>query len=177
MGILLYDLITFLIFYQIALFGVSVSMHRYFSHKAFQTSRGFEIFLFIIGSSVLQYSPLYWASFHRKHHRFPDRPGDPHSPWSTDTDRKMTLRTWAHSHFLWGFSFDFETTARQYAPDWLAKPHLQVLHKYHYFIGLFFIVLAGLFEMFLMGTPEGFFRGLYFGGILRILTLHNFVFF
>lgn len=176
-GVHFADFLTFFVFYQLSLFGLSVGSHRYFSHRSFKTSTFFESLLFILASSTLQYSPLYWASFHRKHHQFTDKPGDPHSPWTKEVPHSNLFWGWIHSHFLWGFSFDFNKTVSQYSPDLLAKKHLLILHRIHYPIGLSFILLAGIFEYSLVGTLGGFWRGLYFGGLFRIFILHNSVFF
>ena len=54
--------------------------HRYFSHRAFKTSRWFQFALGWVGTTAVQGSPLWWASNHRLHHRHSDTAADPHSP-------------------------------------------------------------------------------------------------
>jgi stearoyl-CoA desaturase (delta-9 desaturase) len=66
--------------YVLQTFGVTAGYHRYFSHHAFKTSRVFQFVLAWLGCAAMQNGPLWWASGHRRHHRFSDRPGDPHSP-------------------------------------------------------------------------------------------------
>ena len=171
------DGVTFLIFYQISLFGISVGLHRYFAHKSFQVSDTVESILFIFASSALQFSPLYWAGFHRKHHRYSDTENDSHSPWASNFHYKSRWLTWIHSHFLWSFRFDFKACANEYCKDLINKKNIQFLHRIHFFSGISFIILAGLFEACLMRSFVGFYRGLYFGGILRLFVLHNNIFF
>ena len=60
--------------------GVTVGLHRYFSHRSFKTSRLFQFLLAAAGCTALQKGPLWWAIHHRLHHRHSDRPDDPHSP-------------------------------------------------------------------------------------------------
>src|SRR5437867_4357984 len=60
--------------------GVTVGLHRCFSHRAFRTSRWFQFLLGAAGCTALQKGPLWWAAHHRLHHRHSDRAGDPHSP-------------------------------------------------------------------------------------------------
>jgi stearoyl-CoA desaturase (delta-9 desaturase) len=55
--------------------------HRYFSHRAFKTSRWFQCVGAILGLAAIQRGPLWWAAHHRKHHRHSDDPEDLHSPY------------------------------------------------------------------------------------------------
>lgn len=66
--------------HQLRFFGMSVVLHRYFSHKAFRTSRGFQFVLALIGSLTLIRGPIRFAAAHRYHHRHSDQPEDIHSP-------------------------------------------------------------------------------------------------
>ena len=74
------DYTLFAVFYAIQMFGVSIGFHRYLAHKSFKTSRFFEGVLMITGSMALEGPLLFWVSTHRRHHRFSDEEGDPHSP-------------------------------------------------------------------------------------------------
>lgn len=58
---------------------MSFILHRYFSHRAFKTTRIFQFILGILSGFALQGGPIWWGDMHRLHHRFSDRPGDPHS--------------------------------------------------------------------------------------------------
>ena len=60
--------------------GVTVGMHRYFSHRAFKTSRWFQFVLGVAGCMSVQNGPLWWVIQHRLHHRHSDTAADPHSP-------------------------------------------------------------------------------------------------
>lgn len=59
---------------------MSISLHRYFAHGAFKTSRLFQFVLGCLGSMALQGGVLWWASKHIRHHKHCDEPKDPHSP-------------------------------------------------------------------------------------------------
>ena len=59
--------------------AMSVCLHRYFSHRAFDTSRIMQFVLGVIACLAWQGGPLQWAHMHIKHHKFCDRPNDPHS--------------------------------------------------------------------------------------------------
>jgi stearoyl-CoA desaturase (delta-9 desaturase) len=50
------------------------------SHRAYKTSRAFQLVLAVLGTASMQNGPLWWASWHRRHHKDADTLQDPHSP-------------------------------------------------------------------------------------------------
>ena len=60
--------------------GVSVGLHRHFSHRSFDAAPALRLALGVLGAMAAQGSVVYWVSLHRMHHAASDRPGDPHSP-------------------------------------------------------------------------------------------------
>lgn len=58
---------------------MSVCLHRYFAHRAFRTSRVMQFVLGLLACLAFQGDPLWWAVMHRRHHKFCDDDGDPHS--------------------------------------------------------------------------------------------------
>jgi len=108
--------------YAIRVFGITGGYHRYFSHRAFKTSRVFQFALAFLGCSATQKGPLWWCGTHRRHHRFADAPGDPHSPrdgfW------------YAHQ----GWIFDPRTggTPIDQIRDFSRYPELVWLNQYHF---------------------------------------------
>jgi stearoyl-CoA desaturase (Delta-9 desaturase) len=58
----------------------TVGYHRYFSHRAFKTSRLGQFMLGCLCCVNLQRGPLWWAAIHRHHHRHSDDEHDAHSP-------------------------------------------------------------------------------------------------
>lgn len=75
--------------------GMSIALHRYFSHKSFKTSRIFQAALAVWGSFSLQGGALFWAALHRHHHAHCDESVDLHSP------QPVTLRSFYWSHMGW----------------------------------------------------------------------------
>jgi stearoyl-CoA desaturase (delta-9 desaturase) len=66
--------------YVLRMFAVTAFYHRYFSHRAFKTSRAMQLLFALLGASAVQRGPLWWAAHHRHHHAHSDRASDPHSP-------------------------------------------------------------------------------------------------
>jgi len=76
-------LIFFIAHWYLSLFCQTFFLHRYAAHGAFQMSRGWEKFFYILtfitqGSSYM--SPRTYALLHRLHHAYTDTEDDPHSP-------------------------------------------------------------------------------------------------
>jgi stearoyl-CoA desaturase (delta-9 desaturase) len=116
--------------YFIRIFGITGVYHRYFAHRSYKTSRPMQFLLACLGCSALQKGPLWWASHHRRHHRFSDTPDDPHSP-------RETSFWWAHVG--WVLSDDHLDTPTHLIRDWDRYPELRWLDRHHWVPG---IVLA-----------------------------------
>jgi len=80
--------------YLLRMWAITVGYHRYLSHHSFRTSRAFQFVLALLGATAMQQGPLWWASWHRRHHEWADRPDDPHSP---------VVREFWHAHVGWVF--------------------------------------------------------------------------
>ena len=115
-----------------------------------------------------------WVATHRKHHRFSDRSGDPHSP---HTDRgsgwRSALRGLAHAHVGWMFRGKDKANPRRYAKDLLADGDLRFISR-----SFPLWVAAGLALPFGLGvaltrTIEGGLTGMLWGGAVRIFLLHH----
>ena len=73
--------ISILSFYVYSILGISITLHRYYTHKSFEFVNPlikwvFTLFAVLSGRG----SPLGWTYVHRLHHKFADTDADPHSP-------------------------------------------------------------------------------------------------
>ena len=107
--------------YVIRMFGITAGFHRYFSHRSFKTSRGFQFFLAFLGQSSAQRGVLWWASKHRHHHKYSDTEQDVHSP--------VQHGFW-YSHVLWIFSKQGRTPDYSLIKDFRKYPELVWLDKW-----------------------------------------------
>jgi stearoyl-CoA desaturase (delta-9 desaturase) len=114
-------LVGFLVVYWTQIFGLSAGYHRYFSHRSFKTGRAFQILLAVLGGLAAQMGPLWWASHHRRHHRYPDRDGDLHSP---------VLDGFLWSHVGWVLAEETKHTDWAYVKDWARYPELRWLDRW-----------------------------------------------
>jgi stearoyl-CoA desaturase (delta-9 desaturase) len=106
--------------YLLQTLGVTAGYHRYFSHHAFKTGRLFQFVLAWLGCAAMQNGPLWWASGHRRHHRFSDRAGDPHSP---------VLEGFWHAHLGWVLSGDNDHPDLGNVREFVGFPELRFLDR------------------------------------------------
>ncbi len=107
-----------LVLYVVRAFGLTAFYHRYFSHRAFKTSRWFQFVGGLLGTLAMQKGPLWWAAHHREHHRSSDRMGDVHSP-------HVDSFFWAHLGWIMGKENGKLKT--HLVRDWLKFPELRML--------------------------------------------------
>ncbi len=73
-------LVVAALLYTLRMFAITAFYHRYFSHRAFATSRALQFIFAVLGAMAVQRGPLWWAAHHRHHHRASDTPEDLHGP-------------------------------------------------------------------------------------------------
>jgi stearoyl-CoA desaturase (delta-9 desaturase) len=73
-------LVLAVVLYAVRIFAVGAGYHRYFSHRAFRTGRVFQFCLAFLAQTSAQRGILWWASKHRRHHKYSDTELDVHSP-------------------------------------------------------------------------------------------------
>lgn len=77
----LHVILLIITFYVFNILGISVTLHRYYSHKSFEFKHKFLKIIFTLISIVIcRGSPMGWVYIHRLHHAFSDSDKDPHSP-------------------------------------------------------------------------------------------------
>lgn len=113
--------IVCLTLYAMRVFALTAFYHRYFSHRAFKTSRVLQFIFAFVGASAAQRGPLWWAAHHRFHHKHSDTQLDHHSP-----SRKGFL----HSHTLWFLESQNFATNEEYVKDFAKYPELVFLNRY-----------------------------------------------
>ena len=115
--------VIFLLMYMLHVFALTAGYHRYFSHKTFKTSRGFQFILALLGTSAGQRDPLWWASHHRMHHQNSDTADDVHSP-------RHHGFWWAH--IGWVMKQELSQTDFSRIRDFTRYPELVWLNKHPY---------------------------------------------
>jgi stearoyl-CoA desaturase (delta-9 desaturase) len=167
-----HDVVIALAFYYVSGLGISIGLHRYFTHGSFKAVRGFKIALALAGSLAIEGPVITWVADHRRHHKYSDKEGDPHSPWRFGDDWKALTKGLAFAHMGW--LFDGEVTSEEkFCPDWLADSDVSAISRW--FPGLVTVsllapaLIGGLWSMSWQGAVTAFF----WATLVRIAFLHH----
>jgi stearoyl-CoA desaturase (Delta-9 desaturase) len=147
------------VLYFTRMWALTAGYHRYFSHRSYKTSRGFQLFMALLGQSSAQRGVVWWSAVHRHHHLHSDTPQDAHSP------RHMGF---FHSHVGWifrprRFVADYSTVS-----DLTKYPELMWLDRHPYLPA----ALLGVACYLIGGWP-----GLVVGFFMSTVVLYHCVFF
>ncbi len=165
---------AFLIFYALTGFGVALGMHRYFTHRSFETTLPLRFILGALATMCFQGTILRWVADHRRHHAHADQDGDVHSPhidpWGRERDGLGGL--W-YAHVGWmfdGTATDLDVFGRDLQDDRLVM----------FFVRTHWLWLATSLGLpfgfgYLLGGAEAAWSALLIGGCLRTTVLHNVV--
>lgn len=131
--------------------GVTVGLHRYFTHESFETSRWMQGLLALFGQLAGQGTVLHWVAIHRKHHHLVDGEEDPHSP---------RHRGFLWAHFLWFMVRltlqELDELYEKYVPRLRGDPLIQFLHRF----GALFHMGLGLLLLGIGYALGGWYTGL-----------------
>jgi stearoyl-CoA desaturase (Delta-9 desaturase) len=154
--------------------GVSVGLHRLFSHRSFEAAPALRTVLGVLGGMAAQGPLVYWVSLHRMHHAASDQPGDPHSPRASAWPEHGPRRAAWRGHMAWVLRHDVPKPTR-YARELLADPLARRLNRaYPVWVALGLLLPAAVGTWAVGGWP-GFLFGLYWGGVLRIALGHHII--
>lgn len=129
-------LITVAFFYIYSILGISITLHRYYTHKAFEFKHPalkwlFTLFALLAGRASI----LGWVYVHRLHHTNTDNDKDPHSP--------LTI-----GYKLFGFKHIEEKSEKMkifLVKDLMTKEHIWI-NNYYLTVIIGWIVLMGLVD-------------------------------
>jgi stearoyl-CoA desaturase (delta-9 desaturase) len=120
--------------YAVRMFAITGFYHRYFSHRAFKTSRALQFGFALLGATSVQRGPLWWAAHHRNHHRHSDTEHDVHSP---------VTRSFFWSHMGWFLTRGGFRTDRGAIRDLERFPELRWLDRFDILLPV--LLATGLF--------------------------------
>lgn len=167
-----HDIVIGLVFYVISGLGIAVGFHRYFTHGSFKAKRSLRVALAIAGSLAIEGPVLTWVADHRRHHKYSDRAGDPHSPWRFGDDWKALTKGLIYAHVGWMFN-PSKTSQQRFCPDLLADPDMRRVSRWFATIVAVSLLLppaiGGLWSMSLPGALTAFF----WASLVRVAALHH----
>ena len=170
-----HDAVIATVLYFMTGLGVTVGFHRYLTHRSFRAKRWVRVVLAICGSMAIQGSAIQWVADHRRHHRFSDKEGDPHSPWRYGTSFKALSKGFFYSHVGWLYDWD-KTSEDHYAPELVADSDINwISRKFPWWVAASLLIpafIGGMWSWSWQGALTAFF----WGGLVRIFLLHHVTF-
>ena len=167
-----HDIVIGLVFYVISGMGISMGFHRHFTHNSFKANKPLRIVMAIAGSLAVEGPVLVWAADHRRHHKYSDREGDPHSPWRFGSDVRALTKGFLYAHIGWLFNPD-RTSQQKFVPDLLAdRPIRRISGLFELWVAVSLLgpaLIGGLWSMSLTGALTAFF----WASLIRICLLHH----
>lgn len=158
-------------------FGITVGFHRLFTHRSFKTNRPMRFLWAVLGSMALEGPVIEWVAYHRRHHRFSDSEGDPHSPHlGHGSGIGGALRGLFHAHVGWVLFSDEPAEEERYAPDLIADPVVRFVDRTFVLWAVAGLALPFGLGVALTGSVFGGLMGLLWGGAVRIFFLHHITF-
>lgn len=163
--------VTALLLYAIRMFAITGFYHRYFSHKAFKTSRITQFIFSLIGASSAQRGPLWWASHHRLHHKNSDNGEDEHSP-------KQHGFLW--SHMGWFLAKHNFSSRLDHIKDFAKFPELKFIDRYDVVIpvvlGTALFVIGEILYTYFPGLDTNGWQMFIWGFVVSTLLLYHITF-
>lgn len=170
-----YQVAIWLGMHILILIGVEVGFHRHFTHRSFKAKVSVRVTLAILGSMAFQGPVIWWSATHRRHHRFSDHVGDPHSPHAYGTGIRAVAKGLFFAHMGW--LFEPESTRAlgwdRYARDLYRDRGIFKIHSmYFYWLALGFVIPAAIGGL-VTQTWAGIFWGFLWGGPIRIFVMNH----
>jgi stearoyl-CoA desaturase (Delta-9 desaturase) len=167
-----HDVIIAVAFYLFTGLGIAMGFHRYFTHSSFKAVTGLRLALAIAGSMAIEGPILTWVADHRRHHKYSDKEGDPHSPWRFGDDWKALTKGLAWAHIGWLFDSN-HTSREKFCPDLLSdKKIARISRDFPALVAVSLLapaLIGGLWSMSWQGAVTAFF----WGSLVRVAFLHH----
>ena len=167
-----HDIVIGFVFYVVAGMGISMGFHRHFTRCSFKAVKPLRVALAIAGSLAIEGPVLVWVADHRRHHKYSDREGDPHSPWRFGNDWKALTKGLLYAHMGWMFN-PSRTSQEKFCPDLLADTTIQRISRTFPLLAAISLLgpalIGGLWSMSWYGALTAFF----WASLVRICLLHH----
>ena len=166
------DVVIAVVMYAIAGHGITVGFHRYFTHGSFKANRPLRIALAVAGSLAIEGPVVRWVADHRKHHKYSDQEGDPHSPWRYGESVPALMKGLYHAHMGWLFDVE-QTSQRQYAPDLLEDRDIVKVSRAFPALVLVSLLLPAVIGGLWSWSWQGALTAFFWASLVRVALLHH----
>jgi stearoyl-CoA desaturase (delta-9 desaturase) len=167
-----HDILIGGVFYVISGMGISMGFHRYFTHLSFKASQPMRVAMAIAGSMAIEGPVVVWVADHRRHHKYSDREGDPHSPWRFGNDVRALTKGFFFAHVGWLFDPN-QTSQQKFCPDLLGDRSMRRMSQLFPLWAAVSLLgpalIGGLWSMSWVGALTAFF----WASLVRVCLLHH----
>ncbi|KAJ3128316.1 hypothetical protein HK098_004725 [Nowakowskiella sp. JEL0407] len=159
-----YTMVWAVVWYFMTGLGITAGYHRYWSHRTYDCTRPFQVFLMLISTGAFEGSIKWWSRHHRAHHRFTDSDRDPYG---------------AHHGILWAHMgwmimkepSDDEHRGKVDISDLKNDPLVMFQHNNYLWLAPF---MAFAFPSLVAGYGWGdYLGGFVFAGAARLVFVHH----
>jgi len=171
-----HDIVIGAVFYWVSGLGITVGYHRYFTHSSFKAKSGLRVALAIAGSLAMEGPVATWVADHRRHHKYSDKEGDPHSPWRYGDDAKALAKGLVWAHVLWLFDPN-QTSQEKFVPDLLADRKIRLVDAWFPGLVAFSLiapaVIGGFWTSGGVWSWHGAIEAFFWASLVRVTLLHH----
>jgi len=166
------DIAIMFVFYAISGMGVTVGYHRHFTHGSFRAKRPLRIAMALAGSLSIEMSVIDWVAVHRRHHKYSDQEGDPHSPWRFGGDWRALTKGLVWAHMGWLFDSG-RTSPDKFCPDLVADKDMRRISRLFPLMVAVSLLLPGAIGGLVTMSWWGALTAFFWGSLVRISLLHH----
>jgi stearoyl-CoA desaturase (delta-9 desaturase) len=167
-----HNIVIAAVFYVVSGMGISMGFHRHFTHGSFKAAGSLRVALAIAGSLAIEGPVLVWVADHRRHHKYSDREGDPHSPWRFGNDWKALSKGLVYAHVGWLFDPN-RTSQQKFCPDLLADPAIRrVSRTFPVWAAVSLLAPAAIGGLWSLSWT-GAFTAFFWASLVRVMLLHH----
>src|SRR5581483_3318482 len=154
--------------------GITVGLHRFFTHRSFEATRAVQALLAVLASMAVEGFVIDWVADHRCHHAHSDVEGDPHSPHVGRAPgvRGRLAGLW-HAHVGWIFRRGPAERRLTYARDLCEDRMIQAIDRAYLLWVVLTLGIPFAVGYAVGGTAARGFEALVWGGLIRILLVHH----
>jgi stearoyl-CoA desaturase (delta-9 desaturase) len=154
--------------------GITVGFHRMLTHRSFEAKPWVRWVWSGLGSLAVEGSPIDWCMVHRRHHRFSDAEGDPHSPHLHEGGFWNSVKGFWHSHLGWLFNSNWTRQERlKYVPDLMNEKMLVNIDRKYYWWVVATLAIPAAIGGLATWSIQGAWLGFIWGGLARICFSHH----
>jgi stearoyl-CoA desaturase (delta-9 desaturase) len=168
------DVVMLVVLYLATGLGITVGLHRFFTHRSFETSRPVQAALGVLASMAVEGYVIDWVADHRCHHAHSDAEGDPHSP---HVQRRPGLvgrigGLW-HAHVGWIFRRGGTERRLEYAKDLCDDGMIRAIDRAYLLWVVLTLGIPFAVGYAVGGTAARGFETLVWAGLIRVALVHH----